>query len=164
MFILRTMFWLSVVILLLPAAKDDPAVSNANKVSMNEAVTAATSTVSDMAGFCDRNPGVCATGKEALHTFGLKAKYGATLVYGWITGGSTSTPAPTPAVTAPRSPGAGLGNQADARLAIERKSDMLQPMSAGGSGTRLQSSPSQNTLTPEDLAPAWKGPHPRKSA
>jgi hypothetical protein len=163
MFILRTVFWLSVVILLLPAAKDDQTVSNANKMSMNEAVTAATSTVSDMAGFCDRNPGVCSTGKEALHTFGLKAKYGATLVYGWITGGTT-TPAPTPAATAPQTPVTGLGNQADARLVIEGKSDMLQPMSASRPGTRLQSSPSQNTLTREDLAPAWKGPRPRKSA
>lgn len=163
MFLLRTVFWLSVVILLLPAAKEDQTVSNANKVSMNKAVTAATSTVSDMAGFCDRNPEVCSTGKEALHTFGLKAKYGATLVYGWITGGTT-TPAPTPAAATPQTPGAGLGNQADARLAIERKSDMLPPSNARRSGSRLQSPPSQNTLTREDLAPAWKGPRPRKSA
>ncbi len=79
-FLLRVAFWLSIVVLLLPA---DPSTGDkAPRVSAIEALSAAQTTVSDVSQFCDRNPDVCVTGNAALHVFGDKVRYGAKLLYG----------------------------------------------------------------------------------
>ena len=81
-FLLRAAFWLSLVVLLLPAGDDTQ--TGTAQVSTGEAISAAQTFVSDMSGFCGRNPETCQTGEQALKTFGSKARYGAKLVYGYL--------------------------------------------------------------------------------
>ena len=61
-FLLRTAFWLSIVLVLLPtpeSVKTEPGVGAA------QAVTAASATFSDMSQFCTRQPGACEVGSPS---------------------------------------------------------------------------------------------------
>jgi len=98
MFLLRTAFWLTVVILILPADKPNTQTSETNQAGYNvnagSLYTAARNTVSDIASICERNPGVCETGQAALNTFGEKARTGAKMMMDFVsdrTGDSSSS-------------------------------------------------------------------------
>jgi len=152
--ILRTAFWLSIVILLLPTGRDGNVENSADKVSLNQAVSAASETASDLVGFCGRTPGVCETGQNAVKTFADKAKYGASMIYEWAAGsGAASSNMAAPADE--------IGKQADAQPVISgkmdkiNKADRLKPSSRNKAA---RSRRSQNTLNSNDLTPAWKGP------
>ena len=56
-FLLRMMFWLGVIVVLLPRGESQPA-PNAS-VSAIGAMSAATATVGDMRQFCERQPEAC---------------------------------------------------------------------------------------------------------
>jgi hypothetical protein len=81
MFLLRTAFWLSIVILLIPAAPSD---DGRAKAGTGEALTAAQAAVRDAAGFCERNPQACEAGGAALAAFGQKAQTGARWLYEFV--------------------------------------------------------------------------------
>ncbi len=83
MFILRTAFWLSLVIVLLPAGGEEGN-STANVVGATEAISVAQSTVGDLSQFCARNPETCVTGNQVVSSFGQKARYGAEIVYKYL--------------------------------------------------------------------------------
>jgi hypothetical protein len=129
-FLLKTTFWLSVVVMLLPADEKRPA----PQVGATEAVSAATAAMSDMRQFCSRQPDACAVGSQAATTFGQKAQAGAKMLYEFLSDR-----------TGPNETGSVSGKTAD------------RP-----AGHAAQ--PSQHTLTPADLAPAWRGPEPRKDS
>lgn len=141
MFLIRTAFWLAVVVMFLPTSQSDeaaaPEAAPVAQISMWEAVGAARSTASDMAGFCGRNTDVCQTGEVAWQVFRSKAKYGAQMVYGWF----AENAAPSPA--------------------RERTLDASQPVanSPENPTARPPANPAilRNTLTSQDLAPAWQG-------
>ncbi len=148
MFLVRSAFWLSVVILLLPAEneKTNTKVSN---VTAGQAFVAAQSTVDDLSGFCLRNQTACETGKAAIDVFIRKAQYGAGILNEWVSGISSAHAAPVKP----------LGH-----------SFLLAP---AGSGPRVtgrliqlagNSRSSQNTLTKEDLTPTWGGPLIKRKA
>lgn len=82
MFLVRTAFWLSVVVMLLPADSDTD--GKAPRVTAFEAIAAAQTTVSDLSQFCTRNPDVCVTGGSAFHVFADKVRYGAKMIYGYF--------------------------------------------------------------------------------
>ena len=82
MFLVRTAFWLSVVVMLLPADSDTG--GKAPRVTAFEAIAAAQTTVSDLSQFCTRNPDVCVTGGSAFHVFADKVRYGAKMIYGYF--------------------------------------------------------------------------------
>jgi hypothetical protein len=82
MFLLRAAFWLSVVILLIPA--DPETGTEAPRVSAIETIVAARATIADMSAFCERNPGVCVTGHSVARLFVDKAEYGARLLYQYL--------------------------------------------------------------------------------
>lgn len=86
MFLIRTAFWLSLVILLLPTGTDDRdnRAEAAAGVGAGDAFGAASVAVDDLSGFCARNPDACATGSAALRTFGQKAQHGVRLVYDYL--------------------------------------------------------------------------------
>ena len=63
-FLVRTAFWLTIVVLLLPRLGSAP------QVSAGEAVSAAGAAVSDMRQFCARQPEACVVGSQALTSFG----------------------------------------------------------------------------------------------
>jgi hypothetical protein len=79
MFLLRSAFWLSIAILLIPA--DPEAGTEAPRVTAIEALVAAKATIADMSAFCDRNPDVCVTGSAALQLFSEKAHNGVRMLY-----------------------------------------------------------------------------------
>lgn len=97
-FLLRTAFWLSIVIALLPSPESMKPESG---VGAAQAVSAASATFSDMSQFCARQPDACQIGSQALSHFGHKAQASAKWLYDTLTSKSaaTQTPAePTKAV------------------------------------------------------------------
>jgi hypothetical protein len=81
-FLLRAAFWLSIVVLLLPAS---PSAPGASGPSATEAMSAANAAMSDVSHFCARQPDACAVGSQALNQFGHKAQTGAKLLYEFLT-------------------------------------------------------------------------------
>jgi Family of unknown function (DUF5330) len=128
-FLVRMMFWLTVVLVLLPSSGSQ----STPKVNMSaiDAMSAAKATVTDMGSFCERQPDACSVGSQAAVTIGHRARAGAKMLYEYLNEhlGSNDT--------------GGVANAATAK-AVAR--------------------PSQHTLSPADLAPAWRGPQPRKDA
>lgn len=87
MFLLRTAFWLSIVVFLIPvdhAAEQQAETVKSQPIGALEAASAAQATLSDMSGFCSRNPTTCDIGGRVATTFLLKAQTGARLVYDFI--------------------------------------------------------------------------------
>lgn len=54
--------------------------------------------------------------------------------------------------------------QAGAKKVIEFLTEQMNSEHTGSIGSARNTPPSQHTLTPHDLAPAWRGPEPRKEA
>ncbi|OJJ11211.1 hypothetical protein BKI51_15200 [Alphaproteobacteria bacterium AO1-B] len=82
-FLLRTAFWLTLVLVLIPIGSETKStpVEPINPVS---AFIAAQATMSDIGGFCDRNPQACETGGNALTAIGSRARDGARIVYEYL--------------------------------------------------------------------------------
>lgn len=93
-FLLRIAFWLAVVCVLLPSGSAPPTSPDA-QINATEAVTLASATVSDMRGFCERQPNACLIGGKLVVALGRKAEAGARVLYQFITAklGETSDPA-----------------------------------------------------------------------
>lgn len=80
MFLIRTAFWLLILVLLLPTDQDQ----------QNQIYGSAQATVNDVVGFCDRNPQTCATGQDAFTVLVQKAQYGAQMLMTLVEGQSES--------------------------------------------------------------------------
>jgi hypothetical protein len=127
MFLLRTAFWLAVVLALLPSFGPKASAPAASGVEATEAVTAASETLGDMIGFCSRQPNACATGVHLASAIGQRAQAGAKMLYGMV------------------------GEQL---AKTEGAAEDGAPANASAADVKV----SQNTLTPADLMPAWRGP------
>ncbi|MGE3528995.1 MAG: DUF5330 domain-containing protein [Methyloceanibacter sp.] len=79
MFLLRTAFWLMIIVLLLPT----------DERQRSEVYGTAQAAVNDLATFCERNPDTCAKGKDAFGVFVQKAQFGARMVMDMINGRGT---------------------------------------------------------------------------
>lgn len=132
-FLLRVGFWLSIVILLLPTGETRQASTGA-QFGTTEAVSAAGAAVSDLRGFCSRQPEACAVGGQAAVAFGYKAQASAKMLYEFIT--EQLAPNETGSVAAP-----------------------ARPKTETSTAEARDSRPHE-TLTPSDLEPAWRGPTP----
>jgi hypothetical protein len=84
MFLLRTAFWLAVVLALLPSFGPKAAAPAATGVEATEAVSAASDTLGDMIGFCSRQPNACAAGVHLASALGQRAQAGAKMLYGMV--------------------------------------------------------------------------------
>jgi Family of unknown function (DUF5330) len=80
-FLIRTAFWLSVVIMLLPTPDS---MKTEGGVGATQAISAASSTMSDMKQFCVRQPDACEVGAQALTQFGHKAQASAKWIYEFL--------------------------------------------------------------------------------
>lgn len=122
MFLIRTAFWLGIIILLLPT----------DSKQQGEVYGTAQAAVKDVTGFCDRNPDACANGKDVFQMFVQKAEFGFEMLMGFIENKdvAASIAADVPAASIP---------------------EPSEPAS-------FEPSPSQDTLEPQDLQPAWNGP------
>ncbi len=83
MFLLRTAFWLSLVIMFLPAGSNEDG-TDVNSISAYEAYFAAQTAIGDFSKFCERNINTCQTGTVAISAFGKKARYGAHKIYEYL--------------------------------------------------------------------------------
>ena len=77
-FLLRVAFWLGVVCVLLPSGEKTQATPHIDTAT---AVTAAGAAVSDMRGFCERQPQACVVGGKVATAIGQRAEAGARTLY-----------------------------------------------------------------------------------
>jgi hypothetical protein len=77
MFILRSLFWLSTIVILLPASPDGHEPPRVNLLHTAYAVRAI---MQDVTGVCERNPDACAASREALVLLTRKLETGAGIV------------------------------------------------------------------------------------
>ena len=78
----RMMFWLTVVLILLPSGGSQTS-SNA-AVSAGDAFSAAKATVDDARSFCNRQPDACIVGSQAALVLGHRAQAGAKMLYEYL--------------------------------------------------------------------------------
>jgi Family of unknown function (DUF5330) len=128
LFLLRTAFWLMIIVLLLPT----------DERQRSEVYGTAQAAVHDLATFCDRNPETCAKGKDAFGVLVQKAQFGARMVIDLINGDK----------------GAGEGEGGTLIQDPEQNSGTDFPYEP----SRLGSDGSQDTLNPDDRDEAWGGP------
>ena len=83
-FLLRMVFWLGLVLVLLPR-DETPDSEKLPQVGASGAVSAATAAVSDMSQFCKRQPAACDVGGQAATVVGQRAQAGARKLYQIIT-------------------------------------------------------------------------------
>ncbi len=130
-FLLRMAFWLGLVCVLLPGGSKTPS-PDAN-IDAKQAVTLASAAVSDMRGFCERQPDACVVGGKVAVAIGHKAEAGARTIYEFITDRLAEKSAPVEEKTAQKT--------------VEAK---MVPVTNRERGT----------LTRTDMAPVWHAPVP----
>ena len=79
MFLIRTAFWLTIVVLLLPT----------DERQQSQIYGTAKAAVQDVTGFCGRNPETCAKSKDVFDVFVQKAQFGAKMLMGFMDNGQT---------------------------------------------------------------------------
>jgi hypothetical protein len=84
MFLLRTAFWLAVMLALLPSFAPKAAAPAATGMEATEAVAAASETLGDVFQFCSRQPNACAAGVHLASAIGQRAQAGAKMLYGMV--------------------------------------------------------------------------------
>jgi hypothetical protein len=102
-------------------------------MSAFEAMSAATATVSDMRSFCERQADACTIWARAAAVIGQRARAGAKMLSDYLNDHFTAD---------------------HAGAVVNAATGKAVPLP--------QARPSQHTLLPADLAPAWRGPPPRK--
>jgi hypothetical protein len=130
MFLIRTGFWLLILVLLLPTDEDQ----------QNQIYGTAQAAVNDVVGFCDRNPQTCATSQDAFAVLVQKAQYGAQMVMGLVEGQTES-----------------FGNSLPEPVAMPGDGGIM-PVPAAVPLEPTTWDASQDTLSPEDREAAWGGP------
>ena len=128
-FLLRMAFWLTVVCVLLPSGTKST--SPDAQIDAVQAATLAGAAVSDVRGFCSRQPDACVVGGRVAVALGHKAEAGARTIYEFISAKLNEKSAPA-----------------------EKATSKLVPVSASGQATP------NGTLTPADMAPTWHAPVP----
>jgi hypothetical protein len=137
-FLLRMAFWLTIVLALLPTGSSQPQASaNMPQIDAVDTLVAAGAAVSDVSGFCDRQPEACKVGAQAAVAIGQRAQAGAEMVYDFIHERMS------------RSETGSVGGDAKAVPASLSRTVPSHPGSV-------------STLRPADLEPAWQAAAPRK--
>jgi len=89
MFLIRTAFWLTLILLVLPIDREEAGI--ADGPGTMETLSAVQTVVSDMRSFCERNPAACATGAATVDVLRQKAVYSAGVVQGWLSDDAPGT-------------------------------------------------------------------------
>jgi Family of unknown function (DUF5330) len=132
-FLLRMAFWLGVVCILLPSGGNRQAAPQA-QITAGQAVTLAGATLSDMRGFCERQPDACKVGGKVAVALGYRAEAGARTLFEFVTDRLSRKPTAAPVQsTAQRTTTASIVPVGSAR---------------------------RGTLTASDRTPAWHDPAP----
>jgi hypothetical protein len=139
-FLLRMAFWLGVVCVLLSSG--GKSTSPEAQIDASQAVTLASAAVTDVRGFCERQPDACEAGGKVAVAIGHKAEAGARTLYDFISKLREKSAAGEKAD--------GKGDSKTVPASVAAKSNAGTTGSVGHTGT----------LTPTDLAPAWHAPVP----
>jgi hypothetical protein len=110
-FLIRMGFWFSLVLLLLPFDMGGES-DGAARVNPVQTFVAAGEAIGDIAGICERKPEVCETGRQAIHTIGIRARESARIAYEMLdekieepeaalSTGSIAIPTPRPSESVP---------------------------------------------------------------
>jgi hypothetical protein len=148
MFLLKTAFWLGLVLVLLPTGSKKQA-ADEPQISAAEAATAATGAVSDLSQFCARRPETCAVGSQVGTILAQRAQAGAVMVYEFITErreASSDKPAKNEVI--PVRHKSADGRTADRHETTGSIPAVLMP--------RPRPAPSQDTLTMGDRQTGWR--------
>jgi hypothetical protein len=140
MFLLRTAFWISVALALLPSVVSKQTSTVPADIGAADAMNAASATVADLSGFCERRPEACAAGAHVATAFWQRVRVGATILYDFAGDQLRKTDR---IVATPAGPAANAGGE--------------------GSSAEVAKS-SQHTLTTGDMTPPWRDPHARRDA
>src|SRR5262249_55525842 len=122
------------------------------RVSVSDAVQAATAAVSDMSQFCKRQPQACEVGGQAATVIGARAEEGARKIYQSITEKKAADGEKKPAE------GDRKATDGERKLPVERKA----PDRTGSIGEPDPTDPAlaptspQDTLTAQDLSLDWR--------
>lgn len=130
--LLKWGFWICVALLFVPVPTHDEDMKTS--VLAQEVLQISVAVVADVSGFCERNPTTCDTGSDTFSSLASRVRLGAEQIYHyamWM--GDKSYTIPEPGSTP------------------EPQSVHLKKVKP------VQISPSQNTLAPADLKPAWRG-------
>ena len=132
-FLLRMAFWVTIVCVLLPGT-GEKAQSPEAKIDAVQAVTLASAAVSDMRGFCERNPDACVVGGKVATAIGHRAEAGARPIIDFVS----------------------------SQIAANKPAPADEPARIAGVSTTgaLGTSVNHGTLTAADLKPAWHAPVP----
>lgn len=133
MFLIRTAFWLMIIILLLPT----------DSRQQSDVYGTAQAAVKDVTGFCERNPDACAKGMNIFSMLVQKAQFGAHMLVGFFQEQSAGTSDKTEAFAPAPDP------------ASEGRAPAADPISWDpfvGPESRTQ-----DTLNPDDLEVDWGG-------
>ncbi len=132
-FLLRMAFWVTIVCVLLPGT-GEKAQSPEAKIDAVQAVTLASAAVSDMRGFCERNPDACVVGGKVATAIGHRAEAGARTIIDFVS----------------------------SQIADNKPAPADEPARIAGVSTTgaLGTSVNHGTLTAADLKPAWHAPVP----
>lgn len=84
MFLLRSVFWASLIVLVLPVDKSAVDTTVTQSVSTGKAIELVSGAASDLAGFCERNEEMCKQGREFATAFGAKTVYASGLLYHFL--------------------------------------------------------------------------------
>ncbi len=106
-FLLRMAFWLGVVCVLLPSGTKST--SPETNIDAKQAVTLASAAVSDVRGFCERQPDACVVGGKVAIALGHKAEAGARTLYEFVTTKLSEKSAPADKTVAKMSSASGPG-------------------------------------------------------
>ncbi len=90
MFVLRSLFWLSTLVILLPPSTEG---EPPPRIGVLQAVYATRVLMQDMTGVCERNAEACATSREALVLLTRKLETGADIVAAGIAAGQADAAA-----------------------------------------------------------------------
>ncbi|RDV02177.1 DUF5330 domain-containing protein [Undibacter mobilis] len=132
-FLLRMAFWLTIVCVLLPGTGEKSQSPEA-QLDAVQAVTLASAAVSDMRGFCDRNPNACVAGGKVATAIGHRAEAGARTIIDFVS-----------------------NKMADNKPAPADEPARVVGVSATGA---LGTPASHGTLTASDMKPGWHAPVP----
>ncbi len=85
-FMIRGIFWFSLVLLLLPifSKAPEPDLATAPKVDVGDAVSVASEALSYVGAICSEKPEVCVKGAETVEALGHRAKLGARIAYDYL--------------------------------------------------------------------------------
>ncbi len=84
MFLLRSAFWLCLVILILPIDKEEIDPTITQSISAGSVLQLAGGAVSDISQICQRKPDFCIASQEAFMALGVKAHHFAGLAYDYF--------------------------------------------------------------------------------